>query len=386
VKKLLVFAEQMLPPGQTFIPIVVNSLRRFEAQYIGLRPVVPSAQLPAPPVLLTKDNNQRARVRREAYRITGYAPSFHQAARREAAVLMHAHFAEGAAAAVSLSRALGIPFVMHLRGGAELFSDTALRGKVFEWSYLLWRRRLWKCCSRFLCVSRFIRDKALQAGFPAEKLTIHYTGVDFSRFATVGSDVERDKNLILYAGRLVRYKGADHFIRAVHRVRQRYPKARAIIIGDGWFRAEVESLACDLSVPCRFLGDQPPSVVREYMSKARVFCAPSRTLEDGMSEAFGNVFTEAQAMGLPVVAYRHGGIVETMLEGETGLMAEENDVGGLANHIERFLSDDDCWDRCSRRAAAWVRSEFDVHSQTAKLESLYETVLDQHAREIANIA
>jgi colanic acid/amylovoran biosynthesis glycosyltransferase len=377
VKKVLVFAEQILPLGQTFIPIVVNSLARFEPQYIGLRPVTPSAPLPAPPLLLTKANTQGSRIRREIYRLTGIAPQFHRLAKEESADLIHAHFAEGAAAVVSLSDSIGIPFVMHLRGGAELYPDAALRGKVFEWSYLLWRRQLWKRCSRFLCVSQFIRERALAAGFPEEKLMVHYTGIDFERFAPLPSNAKRDKTMILYVGRLVRYKGADHFVRAVDIVRRQCKDAHAVIIGDGWFRPEVERLVSELAVPCLFFGDQPPSVVREYMGKARVLCIPSRTLEDGMSEAFGNVSTEAQAMGLPVVAYRHGGIVETMLEGETGLLADENDIPGMAAHIERFLEDDAFWSRCSQRGAEWVRQEFDVRRQTARLEELYDHVISE---------
>lgn len=374
-KKVLVFAEQILPAGQTFIPIVVNSLARFEPQYIGLRPVTSSAPLPAPPLLLTKMNTQRSRIRREIYRLTGIAPRFHRLAKSESAALIHAHFAEGAAAAVSLSDSLDIPFIMHLRGGAELYSDSALLSKVFEWSYLLWRHQLWKRCSRFLCVSRFIRDRALASGFPEEKLAVHYTGIDFSRFSPLPADTTRDRTLALYVGRLVRYKGADHFIRALNIVRRHCKKAHAVIIGDGWFRPEVERLVNELAVPCQFLGNQPPSVIREYMGRARVLCIPSRTLEDGMSEAFGNVSTEAQAMGLPVVSYRHGGLVESMLEGQTGLLAEENDISGLAAHIERFLEDDNFWNLCSRRGAEWVRKEFDVRRQTAKLEELYDTVI-----------
>jgi glycosyltransferase involved in cell wall biosynthesis len=82
-------------------------------------------------------------------------------------------------------------------------------------------------------------------------------------------------------------------------------------------------------------------------------------------------------MGLPAVAYRHGGIVETMLEGETGLLADENDIHALAAHIERFLEDNEFWDLCSHRGAEWVRKEFDVRSQTAKLEELYDTVISE---------
>lgn len=96
-----------------------------------------------------------------------------------------------------------------------------------------------------------------------------------------------------------------------------------------------------------------------------------------MSEAFGNVFTEAQAMALPVVAYRHGGIVESMRNGETGLLAEENDIDNLARHMQRFLSDESFWQSCSRTAAKWVREQFDVQRQTEKLEAIYDRILRQ---------
>lgn len=375
MRRVLVFAEKILPRGQTFIPITVNALKRFQATYIGLTPVEPSAELSAPPILLTNGRGLLARIHKELYRLTAFAPQFYKRAAQENASLLHVHFAEGACAAVSLSRHLGIPFVMHLRGGAELYPDSALRKKLFEWSYLLWRRRLWNECSRFLCVSKYIRDKALAAGFPEDKLQVHYTGIEFSRFTPSDPPIERDRNMVLYVGRIVRYKGADHLVRAMSILRQQQPAAHLTIIGDGWFRPEVEALANELGVPCTFLGDRPPSVVREYMERARVFCAPSITLEDGMSEAFGNVFTEAQAMRLPVVAYRHGGIVETMLDGETGLLADERDIPTLAANLSRLLTDDALWSSFSQRGAAWVRQEFDVHLQTAKLEDLYEAVI-----------
>jgi glycosyltransferase involved in cell wall biosynthesis len=111
--------------------------------------------------------------------------------------------------------------------------------------------------------------------------------------------------------------------------------------------------------------------VRSWLEKARVFCAPSVTTEDGQSEAFGVVFLEAQAMGVPVVSFRHGGIPETMREGVTGLLAEEKDVPGLAEQILRYLSDDKFWDESREEGMQWVRNNFDNSVQTAKLEEIY---------------
>ena len=93
-----------------------------------------------------------------------------------------------------------------------------------------------------------------------------------------------------------------------------------------------------------------------------------------MSEAFGNVFSEAQAMGVPVVSNRHGGIPETMKEGVTGLLAEERNVEMLAAHLLRYLEDDGFWAASREEGLQWVRSRFDVNTQTARLEEIYDAV------------
>lgn len=375
MNRVLIFAERMLPTTQTFIPIQVNALKKFKPQYVGLIPAQPSCVLNASPILLTQTRSLGSRLKREGYRWTGIAPHYHSRIRKIGAQLLHVHFAEAASSAVAISAALGIPMVLHLRGGAELFPDGELRKHAFQLPYLFWRRRLWRHASVFLCVSDFIRRKALAAGFPSEKLRVHYTGIDFSQFTPSPSLEAKDRNLVLYVGRLVPYKGADHLVRAMHTVRQSHPGAHLVFIGDGFFRPSVQALAHELRVPCQFLGEQPPAVIRTWLERARVFCGPSLTLSDGMSEAFGNVFTEAQAMGAPVVGYRHGGVPETMVDGETGLLANEGDKDQLATHILRYLADDGFWSKSREFGMRWVREKFDVFTQTAKLESVYDEVI-----------
>ena len=387
MNRVLIFAERMLPSTQTFIPIQVDALKQFEPQYAGLIPAETNFALKQKPILLTKDRTLKSRMRRESYRWTGFAPEYHSRLKQTGAKLLHAHFAEGASSAVSISEALQIPFLFHLRGGAEMLSDAELRKRAFQLPYLLWRRPLWDRASAFLCVSNFIREKALQAGFPEHKTRVHYTGIDMTRFTPSDSPADKDKNLVLYVGRLVAYKGADHLVRAMHIVRKTNPAAHLVVIGEGALRPTLEQLTASMQVPCQFLGEQPWSVVRTWLERARVFCGPSLTLPDGMSEAFGNVFTESQAMGVPVVAYRHGGIPETMLDGQTGLLADERDEEQLAQSLSRYLSDDDFWRHSRELGMRWVRENFDVVKQTAKLEELYaETIATGTRRKMAEAA
>jgi colanic acid/amylovoran biosynthesis glycosyltransferase len=375
MKKVLVFAERMLPSTQTFIPLQINELQRYSPQYVGLIPADRNLALPHTPVMLTHDRGTLSRIRRELYRWTGIAPSFHARLQGKNADLIHANFAEGGPAAVSLSKHLRVPLILHLRGGAELLPDHELRHHLFQLPFLAHRKRLWQRASLFLCVSNFIREKAIRAGFPAERVRVHYTGMDLRTFTITEQSDHKDPNMVLYVGRLVPYKGCDYLIRAMQQVQQRRPEAHLVIIGDGTFRAKLELLARELGVRCQFLGEKPQKEIRTWYERARVFCAPSVTLEDGMSEAFGNVFSEAQALGAPVVSFQHGGIPETMQDGITGLLAPERDVPMLAEHLLRYLQDDAFWTSSRQQGMHWVRQAFDVRRQTARLEELYDGVI-----------
>ena len=144
---VLVFAERMLPSTQTFIPLQVNELQRYTAQYVGLIPAERNFALPQEPILLTKDRSRFARCRRELYRWRGVAPRFHARVQRVGSQLIHAHFAEGASPALFMSNRLNLPLILHLRGGAELMPDNELRRQLFEWPFLAYRRRLWQRAS-----------------------------------------------------------------------------------------------------------------------------------------------------------------------------------------------------------------------------------------------
>ena len=238
----------MLPSTQTFIPLQVNELRRYHAQYVGLIPADKNLPLPHEPIMLTEKRDRFGRLRRELYRWGGVGPAFNASLQHAGAHLIHAHFAEGGSPALFMSGHLDVPLVLHLRGGAELMPDAELRRHLYQLPFLAYRRRLWERASLFLCVSEYIRKKAINAGFPEEKLRVHYTGTDCDVFAPKLTLIEKDPNLILYVGRLVPYKGCDYLLRAMSRVQLQWPKAHLVIIGDVWFRPSLEKLNIELVI------------------------------------------------------------------------------------------------------------------------------------------
>jgi glycosyltransferase involved in cell wall biosynthesis len=234
-------------------------------------------------------------------------------------------------------------------------------------------RRLGREAALFLCVSQFIRDRAIAAGLPEEKLRVHYIGVDLEQFQA--PPIGATGAGVLFVGRLVEKKGCAHLLRAMASVQQTYPDCLLTVIGDGPLRGSLENHARELGVACSFLGAQPPAIVREHLQQTRIFCAPSVTAENGDSEGLGMVFAEAQAMGIPVVSSLHGGIPEVVVHGRTGLLVSERDHEALAAAIASLLADASLWEQFRHNARAHIEHSFDLAKQTAELETIYQDLM-----------
>jgi glycosyltransferase involved in cell wall biosynthesis len=234
-------------------------------------------------------------------------------------------------------------------------------------------RRLGQEATLFLCVSHFIRDRAIAAGLPEEKLLVHYIGVDLQQFQPPAADGAGAG--VLFVGRLVEKKGCAYLLRAMASVQKTYPDCLLTIIGDGPLRRYLESHARELGVSCRFLGAQPATIVREHLRATRIFCAPSVTAENGDSEGLGIVFAEAQAMGIPVVSSLHGGIPEVVSDARTGLLVPERDHAALAVAIASLLGNASLWEQFRHNARAHIEHSFDLAKQTAELETIYQDVI-----------
>jgi glycosyltransferase involved in cell wall biosynthesis len=141
--------------------------------------------------------------------------------------------------------------------------------------------------------------------------------IDVQRFQM--SDEVGDYYLVL--SRLMPYKRIDLAIEACQRANR-----RLIVIGDGPDRSRLEKLADDR---IEFLGRQPDRVVNYYAARCRALLFPGE-------EDFGMAPLEVNAAGRPVIAYRAGGAVETVVEGVTGVFFDQQNSQSLAEAIEEF--------------------------------------------------
>jgi glycosyltransferase involved in cell wall biosynthesis len=263
--------------------------------------------------------------------------------------------------------------VVTLHGYDVTRFDALAQNTLGDKLYVKRRQQLWAGASLFICVSKFIEQRALEAGFPGDKLLVHYIGVDTDYFAApLGGSREP---VVLFVGRLVEKKGCSHLIQAMAEVQKHLPAAKLVVIGDGPDRADLERGVSRLNINCTFWGSQPLAVIRSWLWKAQLFCVPSLTARNGDSEGLGMVFAEAQAAGVPVVSFEHGGIPEVVRNGETGFLVKEGDSRALAFQIQELLEDRQKCQEASAKGIEWVRTRFDLRSQTKQLEDIYQDVL-----------
>ena len=313
-------------------------------------------------------------AQRFLYKLFGPSECLAARVRALSPALIHAHFGPDATHAMPLARALGVPLVVTHHGYDVTTEDHALARSPSLRLYLKRRTRLYQAASLVLCVSQFVREKALRKGAPPHKTLVHYIGIDIAGF-TPDTSVKRS-DTVLFVGRLVENKGCDQLLRAMRVVQRWRPECRLVIIGDGPLRPRLEQTARQLALwHVSFLSTQPSSLVRYWMNRARVFSVPSVTVDSGAAEGFGMVFAEAQAMGLPVASFATGGIPEAVVHGETGLLARERDTAALAQDIISLLSDRSMWQRFSEAGQRRARELFDIRRQTAALEDMYRALL-----------
>jgi phosphatidylinositol alpha-1,6-mannosyltransferase len=124
-----------------------------------------------------------------------------------------------------------------------------------------------------------------------------------------------ERPVIVCVSRFVERKGQDMLIRALPLVQRHVPDAALLLVGDGPMRKKLIGLADELGVSkdVIFVGPKPWEETPPYYAAGDVFCMPCRTRKLGLEvEAFGIVFLEAAAVGLPVVGGRSGGAVDAV--------------------------------------------------------------------------
>ncbi|EKV01785.1 glycosyltransferase [Leptolyngbya sp. PCC 7375] len=180
--------------------------------------------------------------------------------------------------------------------------------------------RLWDTTSanrvdRFVANSHFIKQRVWRAY--RRPATVIYPPVDISRFEWQ----HPRENFYLTVSRFVPYKRVDLTVAAFNQL-----GLPLVVIGDGSDWSRIKAMT---GSNIRLLGQQPDSAVADYMQRCKGFIFPAE-------EDFGITPVEAQAAGAPVIAFGRGGVAETVIHGQTGILFPDQTVDSLVQAVKSF--------------------------------------------------
>jgi glycosyltransferase involved in cell wall biosynthesis len=381
VKRVLIFRGELLPLSETFIAGQAAALRRYEPWFAGLKRVSGGIALePSRIALLSGGDRLGDKIKRRVYLRTGFAPAFLRRVQAIGPSLIHAHFALDAAAALPLQARLKVPLIVTLHGYDVTIRDASLRKSAAGRVLVSRRQDLGERASVFLCASKHIQCCAVDAGFPAQKLRVHRIGIDLDLYRPARDHTSEARPTVLFVGRMVEKKGCIHLIRAMARVQAILPEAQLVAIGSGPL---LEGLRTERRMTLRhavFPGACTPAEVQCWMRRAHVLALPSIVAENGDREGLPTVLCEAQAMGLPVVAFDGPGVREAVAAGETALLATSGSEEGLAAGILEVLRGPTLAARMGAAGRERAEALFNIRMQTAALEEVYNELLRDELR------
>ena len=288
--------------------------------------------------------------------------------------LIHAHWVEPALLAMAGNRA-GRPMVVSVH---------SLKPKASRLTRFTLGR-----ASRVLFNSEYTLAQAREKGYFPCRGQVVYQGYDDRLFGTAPRtnesrarlNIPTDATVIVALGRFIEVKGLHVLARAADRILNDRSDAHLVIAGDGPMRAEIERLVATTRSRDRIHlpGAVPRGDVARLLADADLFVNPGVVDSAGRAEGLGITTIEAMASGLACVGSRVGGIPETIVDGETGLLVAPGDEPALAAAVNRLLDDPSMrramGDAARRRAA----DRFTWRVLAGEVAAIYRDVLQSAA-------
>ena len=259
--------------------------------------------------------------------------------------LIDAHFAyPDGMGAILLGKVFKKPVIITIRGTIRKLSRFPLIRRQIRYAL--------NNAAKIFTVCNDLKNAVVELGISPEKVVVVPNGVDIDKFRPVDRFVARrefglpmDSKVLISVGGLVERKGFHRIIAALPEIRKTIPQVMYIIVGgpsvEGNNEPKLRRLVAELELQdaVLFAGPQPHAKLHKWLSAADVFCLATS------NEGWANVFLEAMACGLPVVASKVGGNEEVVCSETYGMLFDLNDERQMSDVIIKALERD--WNRSS---------------------------------------
>jgi phosphatidyl-myo-inositol dimannoside synthase len=277
----------------------------------------------------------------------------------------------------AVARRLGIPYAIF-----QGIYATKTRRHIKTWpGYFLNTRAL--LAARHIFTNKQVDLKNLKRVIPEKQLTYIPPGIDPSEFFfdrkarfRLHSQWQVHADPVILAAAMfrpdVKTRGLAWLIESLGALYRQGEHFFLVIAGDGTERKHIEPIA-EKHLPgrVRFLGLVPRGEMHRFYSAGDCFAFP------GIGESLGMVYLEAQACGLPVVAFENGGIPEVVRDGQTGYLTPMYDSIAFNRAVLRLL-DTRRRNEMGRQAVDYVRKRHDLNSNYRILTDLLERIAEKN--------
>ncbi len=209
----------------------------------------------------------------------------------------------------------------------------------------------------FACPSKFVADKLIEYGFPANKVEVVPHFIDSNQF----NPSYNDEGYVLYYGALNEEKGIQILIDAM----KDSPNIPCKIVGDGPYEYELKLLA-SRTPNVEFVGRREGDELWDIVRGARLVVVPSIWYE-----VFGLTALEAMALGKPVIASKIGGLQEVVVDNLTGLLVEPRNDKVLNSAIKKLYNDPEMAKRFGEEGRKLVKNKYNPETHYQRMIELF---------------
>lgn len=285
--------------------------------------------------------------------------------------LIHSHLIHADLYGTLAAKLAGVPIIVSTKHNENVF-----RRHPF---YAFLDRTAARFADKIITISDSLKRFAVEVeGLDVEKIVrIHYgldpthasTGDAARRSLRAELGIGRDRPLAAIVARLIPQKGHGYLLHAFKRVLGALPEARLLVVGEGYLREELESLAEELGVASNVTFTGFRRDVPRIMDGIDLFVLSS------LWEGFGLVLLEAMAASKPIVATMVSAIPEIVLHGETGILVPPNDPELMAEGITKLLTQPTLARQMGCKGKQRLEQEFSAQKMIAATELLYDDLI-----------
>jgi glycosyltransferase involved in cell wall biosynthesis len=276
------------------------------------------------------------------------------------------------------ARKYGVPYVLHAHGSV-LINGRKARKLLFN---ALFSHEILGNASRVIAISRAEAQQYMFMGVPKEKVSLIPNGIELSEYVKLPPkeffkrkyDIQGNKQIILYLGRINKTKGLDFLVKAyAYMIKtMKCDNTMLVIAGsDDGYLVNVKQLVAALKISHKvaFIG------MLSEEDKKCAFAGSNIVVNVEPKNVFGLVPLEAAACAIPVIVSKGNAICKIVSDGKFGYSVDYADVASLASSLRELLTDEELAENIGKNGRKYVFKNFSWSERVKECEQIYKEIV-----------